>query len=249
MSVSTVGRRTGTIAAAALALVVALAVPALAHVTIQPGTAEQGGFTKIAFRVPNERDDASTTKLEVTFPTDHPLPFVSVKPIPGWDAKLTEGKLPKPVVSDDGDEVTEAVLKITWTGGKIEPGQFQEFEVSVGPLPTDVDELAFPTEQTYSGGEVVKWADPPKADGSEGEHPAPTLKLVAPTGEGHGHGTETMSPSASAQPSATVTVTPVPVAAASSADGTARTLGWVGIVIGLVGAGVGIAGFRRSRSQ
>ncbi|NUO98136.1 MAG: DUF1775 domain-containing protein, partial [Nonomuraea sp.] len=90
-------RRAATVFAAATALTVGLAMPALAHVTIQPGTAEQGGFTKVAFRVPNERDNASTTKIEVSFPADHPLAFVSVKPVPGWDVKVTEGKLPKPV--------------------------------------------------------------------------------------------------------------------------------------------------------
>ncbi|MEU8266147.1 YcnI family protein [Sphaerisporangium sp. NPDC049002] len=201
--------------------------------------------TKIGFRVPNERDKARTTRLEVQFPTDHPLPFVSVRPVPGWDVKLTKGKLPKPVVSDDGDKVTESVLKITWTGGKIEPGQFQEFEVSVGPLPKDVDELTFPTIQTYSGGEVVKWADAPKADGSEPEHPAPVLKLVAAT-EDDGH-----SDMASATPSAAApSVTPIAEASSGTpgdSDGTARLLGALGIVIGLLGAVIGVAGLRRSR--
>ncbi|WP_246239822.1 YcnI family protein [Acrocarpospora corrugata] len=254
MSVSIAGRRTGIVAAAAFAVVLGLAVPALAHVTIQPGTAEKGGFTKIAFRVPNERDDASTTKLEVTFPTDTPLPFVSVKPIPGWDTKLTEGKLPKPVVSDDGDSVDEAVLKITWTGGKIAPGEFQEFEVSVGPLPEDVDQIVFPTEQTYSSGEVVKWADAPAADGSEAEHPAPVLKLVAPTGEDDHHGTAAVSPSA-APTTAAPSVSPAAAsdhdtaAASSSSDGTARLLGGLGIAVGVVGAAIGVLGLRRSRAQ
>ncbi|MBX6169763.1 MAG: YcnI family protein, partial [Thermobispora bispora] len=160
-------RRAGTVAAGALALTLGLAVPAFAHVTVDPGTAVQGSWTKIAFRVPNERDNASTTKVEVDFPTDHPLPFVSVRPVPGWDVKITRGKLPKPVVSDEGDTITESVLKITWSGGKIESGQFQDFEVSVGPLPKNVDSIAFPTVQTYSNHEVVKWADAPKADGSE----------------------------------------------------------------------------------
>jgi uncharacterized protein YcnI len=248
MTFAAVCRRAAAVTAGALALTVGLAIPALAHVTIDPGTAEKGGWSKIAFRVPNERDDASTTKLEVQFPTDHPLPFVSVKPVPGWTAKLTQGKLPQPVVSDDGDKVTESVLKITWSGGKIEPGQFQEFEVSVGPLPKDVDQLTFPTVQTYSSGEKVTWADPPKADGSEAEHPVPTLKLVAATGDDADGGHAGM---ASAAPSVTPSVAamkePAPAAAGGS-DGTARVLGTLGIVIGVLGAGVGVAGFRRSRS-
>ncbi|MBT2226545.1 YcnI family protein [Nonomuraea sp. NEAU-A123] len=238
-------RRIGTIAAAALALTVGLAVPALAHVSINPGTAEKGGWTKLAFRVPNERDDASTTKLVVTFPTDHPLPFVSVKPVPGWKAELTEGKLPEPIVADDGDKVTESVLKITWTGGKIEPGQFQEFEVSVGPLPKDVDEIAFPTEQTYSGGEVVKWADEPKADGTEAEHPTPTLKLVAASG-GDEHAGMAMPAASPPATQAAQSVAMMKQAASSPvSDGTARIMGVAGIIVGLVGGGIGLVGFRR----
>ncbi|WP_405085383.1 YcnI family protein [Microbispora sp. NBC_01389] len=243
-------RRVSAVAAGALALTLGLSLPALAHVTVNPGTAEQGGWTKIAFRVPNERDNASTTKVEVAFPTDHPLPFVSVRPVSGWKVKVTQGKLPQPVVSDDGDKITESVLKITWTGGKIEPGQFQEFEASVGPLPKDVDALEFPTVQTYSNGEVVKWADPPKADGSEAEHPAPTLKLVAPKADEGGH-------EAAASPSAAAPADPVvaPSVAAVEADddeggsGTAAlVLGGLGLVAGLVGAGAGITALRRSRA-
>lgn len=240
-------RRAATVTAGALALTIGLAVPALAHVTVNPGTAEKGSWTKLAFRVPNERDNASTTKVEVDFPTDHPLPFVSVRPVPGWDVKLTRGKLPKPVVSDAGDTITESVLKITWSGGKVGSGQFQEFEVSVGPLPKSVDELAFPTVQTYSNGEAVKWADPAKADGSEPDHPAPTLKLVAAEGEGDEDG------AAPASPVAAPTVTAPTVAAAASDDGEggnstpALVLGGLGLVAGLVGAGAGITALRRSR--
>lgn len=159
-------RRAATVLAATAALTTALALPAMAHVSIQPGSAEQGGFTKVAFRVPNERDNASTTKIEVSFPTDHPLAFVSVKPVPGWKVEVTEGELPKPVTTEYG-ELKEAVTKVVWSGGKVEPGQFQEFEVSMGQLPKDVDSLMFPTKQTYSNGEVVDWSEAPKADGSE----------------------------------------------------------------------------------
>ncbi|GAA2393119.1 YcnI family copper-binding membrane protein [Nonomuraea africana] len=238
-------RRTAGVLAAATALSLGLAVPAFAHVTINPGTAEQGGFTKVAFRVPNERDDASTTKIEVSFPVDHPLAFVSVKPVPGWEVKVTEGKLPKPVKTEYG-ELTEAVTKVVWSGGEIKPGQFQEFEVSMGQLPTDTTQLLFPTSQTYSGGEVVQWDDEPKSDGSEAEKPAPLLKLTPASADGH-HGSGSASASASAAPSATgavPSVTPV-AAAAGSSDGTARLLGGAGLVVGLIGVVIGFMGLRR----
>ncbi|MET8868955.1 YcnI family protein [Nonomuraea sp. NPDC004580] len=234
-------RRSVTVLAAATALTAGLALPALAHVTIQPGSAEQGGFTKVAFRVPNERDNASTTKIEVSFPTDHPLAFVSVKPVPGWDVKVTEGKLPKPVTTEYG-ELDEAVTKVVWSGGKVEPGQFQEFEVSMGKLPEGVDSLMFPTKQTYSNGEVVDWSEAPKADGSEAEHPAPLLKLTPAAANGPAATTAATAPAA-----ATPSVAPV-AASGSSSDGTARLLGGAGLVVGVIGLVVGFLGLRRRLS-
>ncbi|WP_214317149.1 YcnI family copper-binding membrane protein [Nonomuraea sediminis] len=233
-------RRGATVLAAATAVTFGLAVPALAHVTINPGTAEQGGFTKVAFRVPNERDDASTVKVEVAFPTDHPLLFVSVKPVPGWTVKVVDGKLPQPVKTDEGT-VNDAVTKVVWSGGKINAGEFQEFEVSMGQMPKDTSELTFPTTQTYSGGEVVKWADPPKADGSEAEHPIPTLKLVASTGDDDHH--------AAAPSTAAAAPTVKQVATASStSDGTARVLGGAGVVVGAIGVIVALLALRRRPS-
>ncbi|MEU6796577.1 YcnI family protein, partial [Nonomuraea wenchangensis] len=226
-------RRAATVIAAATALTAGLALPALAHVTIQPGSAEQGGFTKVAFRVPNERDDASTTTVEVTFPADHPLAFVSVKPVPGWKVKVTEGKLPTPVKTEYG-ELKEAVTKVVWSGGTIAPGQFQEFEVSMGQLPTDTDQLVFPTKQTYSSGEVVDWSEAPKTDGTEAEHPAPLLKLTPATGDdGHGAAAPSTAP-ASGAPSVAPAATG---AAAGPADGTAGLVGGGGRGGRVVGGG------------
>ncbi|MEU4223350.1 YcnI family protein [Nonomuraea sp. NPDC026600] len=244
-------RRAATVLAAATAITAGLALPALAHVSINPGTAEQGGFSKVAFRVPNERDDASTVKVEVAFPTDHPLAFVSVKPVPGWSVKVTEGKLPKPVKTEYG-ELKEAVTKVVWSGGKIGKGEFQEFEVSMGQLPEDTDQLTFPTTQTYTGGEVVKWADAPKADGSEAEHPVPTLKLTPATGSDSHHAdasTPAASASASAGKVAAPSVTQVASASSgSSSDGTARLLGGAGLVVGVIGIVVAILALRRRPS-
>ncbi|WP_327103652.1 YcnI family protein [Nonomuraea glycinis] len=234
-------RRAATVLAASTALALGLALPALAHVTINPGTAEQGGFSKVAFRVPNERDDAKTVKVEVSFPADHPLAFVSVKPVPGWDVKVTEGKLPKPVTTEYG-ELTEAVTKVVWSGGEIGKGQFQEFEVSMGKLPTGVDQLVFPTKQTYSGGEVVDWDDAPKTDGTEAERPAPVLKLTPAAGEAAAT-TATTATTAASAPAAAPSVAPAASAAAS--DGTARLLGGAGLAVGVIGIVVAVLALRR----
>lgn len=168
------------VATAVTAGLVLLAGPAFAHVTVNPSQAQQGGYTKLTFRVPTESDTLSTTKVEVALPTDQPFASVSVKPHPGWTYSVQKTKLAQPITSDDGD-VTEAVSTITWTadkGAEIKPGEFDEFDISVGPLPK-VGSLTFKALQTYSDGSVVRWIDEAKEGQPEPEHPAPVLTLTA----------------------------------------------------------------------
>ncbi|MGW6225268.1 YcnI family copper-binding membrane protein, partial [Streptomyces olivaceus] len=168
--------------------VLALSAPAFAHVSVQPeGTAAKGGYAVVDFKVPNERDNASTTKLEVNFPTDHPLSSVMPEPVPGWKAEVTKSKLDKPLESH-GQKITEAVSKVTWTadGKGIEPGYFQKFPVSLGALPEDADQLVFKAVQTYSNKEVVRWIEEQQEGQEEPETPAPVLELAAAEGDAHG---------------------------------------------------------------
>jgi uncharacterized protein YcnI len=155
-------------------------------VTVDPDSAAKGAFTKLTFRVPNERE-VGTTKVEVAFPTDHPIAFVSVKPEPGWTYTVEKAKLDN-AIQAEGDSISEVVNRVTWTGGPIKAGEFFEFEVSAGPLPKDVGQLEFKALQTYEDGEVVRWIDPTPESGEEPEHPTPTLKLTAATEDEHGAG-------------------------------------------------------------
>ena len=222
--------------ATAAATVAALALPsaAAAHVTVNPNTATQGGYTKVSFRVPNEKDDANTVKLEIAIPTDKPIASVSIKPVPGWTAVTETSKLATPVKTDDG-EITEGVSKITWTSDPasvIKPHQFQEFDVSLGPLPA-ADQIVFKALQTYSDGEVVRWIDEPAA-GTEAEHPAPVLKLAKA-------GAAASTPaSAGAAQDAGATMND------DDSDGTAITLAAVGLLLGLAGLVTGVLAYRRA---
>ncbi|MHC3471256.1 YcnI family copper-binding membrane protein [Streptomyces sp. 7R007] len=230
---------TGAVAASA---VVVLSSPAFAHVSVQPeGTAAKGGYAVVDFKVPNERDDASTTKLEVTFPTDHPLASAMPEPMAGWKIEVTKSTLAKPVELH-GEKITEAVSKITWTadGKGIEPGYFEKFPVSVGALPEDTDELVFKALQTYSNKEVVRWIEVQQDGQEEPENPAPVLALSAASDDGHAHG------SATAEDASDKTTTAA--SDSSSSDGgdtTARVLGVVGIAVGALGVAYGVLAGRR----
>ena len=233
--------RAGVALGGAVMAVFAFAAPASAHVTVNPNTATQGGYTKVTFRVPDEKDTANTVKLEVTLPEDTPIASVSVKPLPGWTVVPQTTKLKTPIKSDDGD-VTEAVTKITWTAdpsGVIKPGQFQEFDVSLGPLPK-VNQIVFKALQYYSDGDIVRWIEEPSAGAAEPEHPAPTLKLTAanaaPAGgaDGDAAGPTTAAADTSAGGDK------------SSSGGLGLGFGIAGLVAGLIGLVLGGAAYRKA---
>jgi uncharacterized protein YcnI len=120
---------------------------------------------------------------------------------------------------------------VTWTaqpGTGIGPGEFQIFEIVADPLP-HVPVMTFAAHQTYSDGSVVDWNQPPPADGSEAEHPAPTIKLAAAT-DGM---TASQSPSASASPAVSASATPLPPAAGadSGTDSLARWLAGAAVLL------------------
>jgi uncharacterized protein len=243
--------RAALVGAAAVSSVALLSAPAFAHVSVQPeGAAAKGGYAVVDFKVPNERDDASTVKLEVSFPTDHPLASVMPEPVPGWDAKVTKSKLAKPLEMH-GEKITEAVSKVTWTATGsgdakgVRPGYFQKFPVSIGQLPTDADQLVFKAIQTYDDKEVVRWIEAPQKGQEEPENPAPTLALTASEDDGHGASGATAK-DAGDQKEAAAAATD---GSGSSSDNTARVLGVVGILVGAAGVAFGVlAGRRRTNN-
>jgi uncharacterized protein YcnI len=211
---------------AIVATVLAYAAPAQAHVTVSPNEAVAGSTTRLTFQVPDESENARTTQVEVHFPEDAPLATVSVLPVPGWKAELTETKLSKPI-DVQGHRVEQAASMIKWTAtdseGGIKPGQFQEFPVSAGPIPSGVNQLVFKASQTYSDGKVVHWNEDPKP-GATLEHPAPVLTVVQASAPG----------------------SPLP-AAALGAKGGNNALVWVALVVGVLA--LLLAGFAVTRSR
>jgi uncharacterized protein YcnI len=212
-------QRTTVLAAVAVS---ALAAPAAAeaHVTLQPSTAPAGAYTVENVRVPNERDNASTVKVDVQLPPG--FIEVSYQARPGWTAKVTKEKLAKPVQTDDGP-VNEEVRRITFTGhgaqGRIAPGQFMDFPLSVQIPGKAGDKLTFKAIQTYSNGEVVRWIGAPDSDS-----PAP---IVAVTGA---DGAQTSAPT-------------TPPAAEGGGGGASKGLAWAALVVGALGLVAGLAAF------
>lgn len=175
---------------------------------------------------------------------------------------MTTTKLKTPVKTDDGT-ITEAVSEITWTGGRIRHGQYQDFDVAFGQLPDDAGQLAFKTLQTYSDGNVARWIEETQKGGEEPENPAPVLALTAKaagdsgsdadsgagssadSGSGSEAGSDSGSDTSSASSSAPASATG---SSASSSDSTARGLGIAGLVVGVLGLGAAAFALVRGRN-
>ncbi|SNX55949.1 uncharacterized protein YcnI [Streptomyces sp. TLI_55] len=241
---STTLRRAGAVTTLAAAGVLAAAGIASAHVTVHPESYAKGATDGVlTFRVPNEEDTASTTKVQVFLPTDHPVLGVLVSPHDGWTPKVTTTKLKTPVKTDDGS-ITDAVSEITWTGGKITAGQYEDFDVAFGQLPDDTGQLTFKALQTYSDGKTVRWIEQATQGDEEPENPAPVLKLTTEGAEGSD--SEGSGATASAKGSASTAST---ASTASSSDSTARGLGIAGLVVGVLGLAAAVFAVRRGPSQ
>ncbi|WP_068279850.1 YcnI family protein [Aldersonia kunmingensis] len=218
---SVISRVLFTIAAAGSAVLLSAGIAA-AHVTVDAPGATQGGYSVLTFKVPTESLTATTTKLTVTLPE-----FKSARPqpMPGWQSTIEKN-------------ADQEITSVTWTADPgapgIPPGYFQQFPLSVGPLP-EAEELSFSATQTYSDGQVVAWDQAEKSDGSEPEHPAPSITLA----EGHGgdhHGGAAMPMHDMDEASDE-----------SDSDSTAIWLGGIALVVGAIGAAFGIGAFLRGR--
>jgi uncharacterized protein YcnI len=157
----------------------AFATPAWAHVTVDPSSAPKGAEITLGFRVPNEEAAADTVKVQIFFPSDHPLLGVDPEEAPGWTNQIHTAPLNPPVNTDDGP-ITSYVSEVDWSGGSIPPGHFQEFYVLAQQLPTTTNQVVFKALQTYSDGTVVRWIQLTPPGGPEPDHPAPALTLTAP---------------------------------------------------------------------
>jgi periplasmic copper chaperone A len=202
-----------------------------AHVTLNPGEWEAGGFARFAVRVPNERDNATSTRLKIQFPES--VISASFMPAPGWKRTIEMARLAEPIEEEGEEPITERIASVTWSGGTIRPGEFMEFGVSFQVPETPGEDLLFPSLQTYSSGEVVRWIAPdPEAD-----TPAPRIAVLPPEEEEEGAETAAAEAQAPASPGAAEDDE------ARSRANLAVGLGVAGLIAGLVA--LGLALFRR----
>jgi uncharacterized protein YcnI len=97
-------------------------------------------------RVPTEKP-IPTVKVRVVIPSG--VTAFSVQPKPGWQYSIEKSK--------------GLVKSITWYGGTIKAGEFDEFAFVAGN-PRKPMTVSWDAYQTYSDGSVVKWIGNPGSD-------------------------------------------------------------------------------------
>lgn len=170
-------------------LVLAGAAGAQAHVSVVASNPTGGAWSLLTFRVPSESATANTTGLRVVIPEDVEFTQVRVQPQAGWEAELV-----RETDAEGADRVTEVVWQATDDG--LGPDEFQEFSLSVGPLPAE-GTVHFPAVQEYSDGSTVDWVQQASGD-TEPDYPAPSIDIVASDGEtADGHSVDSAPAAAS----------------------------------------------------
>lgn len=191
-----------TLLAGAAGLALALAAPtaASAHVGVASATSTAPGTVSvITFSLGHACDGSPTTSVAI----DLPAPMSGVVPTAkaGWQV----------AAETDTDGTT-----VTYTADEpLADGIRDTFDVQAY-LPEGVDELVMPATQTCVEGGYA-W------DGSDADHPAPVLTLVADE------------------------AAPAPTAAEAGIDATARGMGIAGLIVGAVGVLVATIATRRAQ--
>ncbi|TKC16364.1 YcnI family copper-binding membrane protein [Robertmurraya kyonggiensis] len=142
---------------------------ASAHVTVAPAETTQGKYEVFTVKVPSEKEEVSTKKIEVTVPEE--VNISRIEPKAGWTYEVEK-------------DATEKITKIIWTaeGDGLSPIEFGMFNMS-GKVADDATEIVWKAYQTYTDGSVVEWV------GAEGADTPASVTTVQPgDGSSAGHG-------------------------------------------------------------
>jgi uncharacterized protein YcnI len=226
------------VCAAVAALIVVPA--ATAHVTASPAELTTG-YTYTQFSVPHGCDGSATTSISIEIPAG--IANVAPEVVAGWEIETQEGALPEPV-NIFGEETTEGVTQVTWTGGPLPDPHLQRFGLSFYASDTLADQTIYwPIVQQCENG-VNRWIEIPVEGEEEPEEPAAGIAFLASASEEEAPAEEeTAAGDGSGDEAA-------PVPAASTDDSSDRAtvaliLGIAGLVAGLVALALVL--FRRPR--
>jgi uncharacterized protein len=160
-------RKLAYLVAAASLTGLATAAPAFAHAEMSPPVTVAKQLQLFTLAVPTEKEDATTTSIELTVPSGFGID--SFVPSPGW----------KREVQQTGSGEDAVIQKVTWTGGSTPTEEDSVFQFLASP--SSAKTYTFSVRQTYSDGSIVDWSGPESSD-----TPAPTIEAKSSIGGGGG---------------------------------------------------------------
>ncbi len=138
---------------------------AWAHARISPVVVESKQLQLFSLAVPTEKDNLTTTRVELTVPQGFGID--SFVPAPGWQRQ----------VQQTGSGEDAVIQKVTWTGGSVPTEEDSLFQFLASPSSSKT--YTFAVRQTYSDGSVVDWSGPESSDS-----PSPTIEAKSSLGGG-----------------------------------------------------------------
>lgn len=167
----------------ALLISTLLAMPfAHAHIGLEQTTAIAGAYQKLTFKVGHGCEGSATNAITVLLPEA----VTGAKPMPkaGWIISTVDAKLNAPVVSH-GVTITSAVREVSWKGGPLPDGQYDEFSMQV-KLPDAAGKYYFTVTQACDKGRA-EWSEVTAAPGAKMKFPAPVLDVKPAAAAAHQH--------------------------------------------------------------
>jgi YD repeat-containing protein len=202
-----------------------VAVPASAHVTVQPKTAKVGS-QEFSVRVPTEKE-VPTTAVRVVFPEGFEV--LRFKPAPGWKYEVER-------------DASGRISGVTWSGGKIGREEYEQFQFMARTRTPGTYKLD--AYQTYEGNDVVGWVE------QDGKRPAPQVTIEA-VAEGSAAATASADPFAPGAEAEHQHAGAAPATAPVLKEVTAGPATWMGgaaVVIALAALVFSLRSLRQKRS-
>jgi uncharacterized protein YcnI len=158
---------------------------AFAHVTLETREARAGTSYKAVLKVPHGCEGSATVRIRAQIPEG----VIAVKPMvkPGWQIETVRGAYGRSYPYFHGQQLSEGVREIVWSGGKLPDEHYDEFvfasflagDLKPGPLYISV------TQECEKG--EARWTEipAPGQDAHALKAPAPAVVILA---QHAGHG-------------------------------------------------------------
>lgn len=176
-----------TLPAIAIAALLATALPASAHITLEQQEAQAGTYYKAVLRVGHGCAGSPIREITVRLPAG----VQGAKPMPkaGWTLFIQRSKLALPY-QDHGKPITEDVSEITWRADGpqhyLANAHYGEFSLR-GRLPQSSGPLWFKVLQVCAEGQI-EWAQvPPAGTSTQGLATPAALLQVRGSTQPHSH--------------------------------------------------------------